>query len=189
MEYFDIVDENGIPTGRIVARKEAHEKGQPHRSAHVWITRKKDGKTEVLLQKRSQNKDSFPGMYDTSSAGHIPAGQEPEESALRELMEELGISAEPEDLAFIGTFHIRFEKVFHGRLFRDDEIAWVYRLEKEIDERTLVLQEEEVEDYAWFDPYEVADEVKNGSLRFCVPLEGMNLLLADLARRKAGNKA
>ena len=38
-------------------------------------------------------KESFPGLYDTSSAGHIRAGDEPLPSALRELREELHIAA------------------------------------------------------------------------------------------------
>ena len=38
-------------------------------------------------------------MYDTSSGGHIPTGAEPLASALRELEEELGIRARPEQLA------------------------------------------------------------------------------------------
>ena len=81
---------------------------------------------QILLQKRSQNKDSFPGKFDTSSAGHIQAGDEPLESALRELKEELGISAPPEQLHFAGTFPISFAKEFHGKMFRDEEIAFVY---------------------------------------------------------------
>ena len=93
MEYLDIVDENGLPTGRTVARDTAHSEGIRHRTAHVWIVRGDKARREVLLQKRSMEKESFPGLYDTSSAGHIPAGDEPLMSALRELKEELGISA------------------------------------------------------------------------------------------------
>ena len=95
-EYLDIVDEAGRPTGRTVARDRAHLEGIRHRTAHVWIVRRGQEGWEVLLQKRSMLKESFPGLYDTSSAGHIPAGDEPLESALRELKEELGISAAPE---------------------------------------------------------------------------------------------
>ena len=95
MEYLDIVDERGNPTGETVSREEAHKNGILHRTAHVWVIRNADGRTEVLLQKRSDEKDSFPGMYDTSSAGHIPAGEEPLPSALRELSEELSINAAP----------------------------------------------------------------------------------------------
>ena len=51
------------------------------------------GSYDLLLQKRSENKDAFPGCYDISSAGHLPAGQDYLSSALRELEEELGIKA------------------------------------------------------------------------------------------------
>ncbi len=90
MEFFDIVDEKGIPTGETIERTQAHKKGVRHRTAHIWIIREQDGKAQLLLQKRSAEKDSFPGRFDTSSAGHIQAGDEPEESAIRELYEELG---------------------------------------------------------------------------------------------------
>jgi len=42
MEYFDITDDNGIPTGGTVSRSEAHEKGISHRTAHIWIVRKEE---------------------------------------------------------------------------------------------------------------------------------------------------
>ena len=103
MEYLDICDENGRPTGETVSRDTAHREGIRHRTAHVWIVREREGRTEVLLQKRSMRKESFPGLYDTSSAGHIPAGQEPLPSALREMEEELGVKAGPEDLALAGN--------------------------------------------------------------------------------------
>lgn len=89
-EIFDIVDENGEPTGKTVPRSEAHRNGIRHRTAHVWLWRPAKGGFEILLQKRSDDKDSFPGCYDISSAGHIPAGCDYITSALRELKEELG---------------------------------------------------------------------------------------------------
>ena len=89
-EMLDIVDENGIPTGRSVPRTVAHAEGLRHRTSHVWIVRRKNGAVQVLLQMRCAAKDSYPGCYDISSAGHIPAGAEFVGSALRELREELG---------------------------------------------------------------------------------------------------
>ena len=91
MEYLDIVDESGQPIGKTVSRDQAHRDGIRHRTAHVWVIRRDGSRFDILLQKRCRNKDSFPGMYDTSSAGHIPAGDEPLVSAIRELKEELGI--------------------------------------------------------------------------------------------------
>ena len=110
MEYFDVCDERGEPTGAIVDRETAHREGVRHRTAHVWIVREREGRTEILLQKRSRNKDSFPGLYDTSSAGHIPAGAEPLDSARRELREELGLCAAPEELRLLGTASVCYEK-------------------------------------------------------------------------------
>ena len=110
MELLDIVDENGIPTGKTIERKIAHSEGIRHRTAHVWIIRKTDNGAEVLLQKRAMGKDSFPGRYDTSSAGHIQAGDEPEESAIREMKEELGIDASVSDLHFVDKFVINYKK-------------------------------------------------------------------------------
>ena len=74
MEFFDIVDEKGIPTGETIERTQAHKKGVRHRTAHIWIVREQNGKAQLLLQKRSAEKDSFPGRFDTSSAGHIRRG-------------------------------------------------------------------------------------------------------------------
>ena len=87
MERFDIVDEHGIPTGETVDRETAHAQGIRHRTSHVWIARKRDDRVELLLQQRSFDKDSHPGCYDISSAGHIPAGVDFVPSALRELEE------------------------------------------------------------------------------------------------------
>ena len=67
-----VVDENGVPTGQSVPRTTAHAEGLRHRTSHVWIVRRKNGRVQVLLQMRCAAKDSYPGCYDISSAGHIP---------------------------------------------------------------------------------------------------------------------
>ncbi len=184
MEWFDICDEEGRPAGQVIERKEAHRKGILHRTAHVWITEEKNGRTMILLQKRSRDKDSFPGMYDTSSAGHIRAGDEPLPSALRELAEELGIEAGEKDLSFAGTFRIRYEETFYGELFSDNEVVFMYVLEKPVDIRLVKVQESEVEEVRWFGLDEVTDAVRQGSDVFCVPIEGLELLRSYLESRK-----
>ena len=176
MEIFDIVDAEGNPTGQTVDRKTAHREGIRHRTAHIWVIRERGGRYQVLLQKRSMNKDSFPGRYDTSSAGHIQAGDGILESALRELGEELGIHAAPEELEKAGRFAIAYEKEFHNRMFRDNEIAFVYVLRREVDEKSLVLQTEEVEAVEWFDLEETWRECLRHNQKFCVPLPGLEVL-------------
>ena len=176
MEYFDIVDDKGNPTGEVISREAAHREGVQHRTAHVWIIRRKQSGYDILLQKRSMNKDSFPGMYDTSSAGHIPAGDEPKESAMRELQEELGIAATEDELQYAGMFHGQYEKVFHGHIFRDNEIARVYVYQKPVDEHDLKLQESEVEEVQWFDLDAVWTEIHHSRERICVPTGGLTVL-------------
>ena len=176
MEIFDVVDEAGRPTGEIADRDTAHREGIRHRTAHVWVIRKTASGYDVLLQKRSMEKDSFPGMYDTSSAGHIPAGSEPHESALRELFEELGISADGTQLEYAGLFRIRYEKTFHGKIFRDNEVSSVYVYREPVDADRLTLQASEVDEVRWFDMEAVWEEIQRDRSRFCVPTEGLNLL-------------
>ena len=72
-EWLDIVDEEGNPTGKTVERSAAHREGIRHRTAHVWLARIREGRPQLLLQKRSRDKDSHPGCFDMSSGGHIPA--------------------------------------------------------------------------------------------------------------------
>ena len=112
MEILDIVDEHGIPTGKTVERTFAHEQGILHRTAHVWIVREKKGRIQVLLQKRSEEKDSYPGCYDISSAGHIPAGVDFLPSAVRELKEELGVSVMQKALVYCGQRRFEFQHSF-----------------------------------------------------------------------------
>ena len=180
MEIFDICDEYGLPTGETVSRKEAHEQGIRHRTAHVWIIREKEGRCQVLLQKRSLQKDSFPGLLDTSSAGHIPAGDEPPVSAVRELKEELGIGALPEELEYAGQFPIRYERMFHGRPFRDNEIASVYILRRNISAEDITVQEEEIDSVGWYDLEDTYRKCLSGDPAYCVPIGGLNVLIRKL---------
>lgn len=169
MELLDILNEDGTKTGIRRERGVAHREGSLHATVHTWIIREnqKSG-YDVLLQKRSAVKDSNPGCYDISSAGHVAAGDEPLPAAARELEEELGIKARQEDLRYIGIHHGAFEAVFHGQLFRDNELSSVYVYTKPVKEDQLELQEEEVESVLWMDYEECMEKVLNGTLPNCI---------------------
>lgn len=177
MELLDIRRKDGSLTGEVRERSIVHENGDLHGTTHVWIVRKStSGAWEVLLQKRSQNKDSFPGRYDTSSAGHIPAGSDYLESALRELEEELGIHAEEADLkeAFMHCGYAETE--FYGKPFKNAEISMVYIYEKEVDIAQLKLQKEEVESVCWMEYENALKEVheeagKGTNEKYCIFLD------------------
>ena len=97
-EVFDVVDEQNEVTGQ-ATRAEVHRENLRHRAVHVFVV---NGKSELLLQQRSQLKDVQPGKWGSSAAGHLDAGESYEEAGLRELGEELGIDTEELPLKLVG---------------------------------------------------------------------------------------
>ena len=176
MEYLDIVDENGIPTGETIERAIAHRTGVRHRTTHIWIVRKREDTIQILLQKRSQNKDSFPGCYDISSAGHIPAGDDFIESGLRELEEELGLFIQTEELIECGFHRVFTEKEFHGIPYVDNQISKVFLLWKDIEIEELCLQAEEIESAMWMDFEECKEAVEKQTIPTCINIKELELL-------------
>ena len=176
MEILDVVDENGNPTGQTVERKKAHEEGIMHRTSHVWLLRKKQGKVQILLQKRSETKESFPGCYDISSAGHIPAGMDFVESAIRELQEELGISVSNEDLVFCGDRTVIWDDSFYGRPFHDRQYSRVFILWWDMDEEEFIVRKEEVDSVHWMDLDECIEAVETNRIRHCIYTDELKMV-------------
>lgn len=169
MEMFDIIDETGNRTGIIKERGVVHREGALHATAHIWIAREnqKSG-YDILLQKRSAAKDSHPGCYDISSAGHICAGDSVLESALRELQEELGIHAKPEHLKEFGVQFKNYEGEFYGKPFKDRQRSILYLYTEPVDEATLSLQESEIESCIWMDYIEALQAIRENTINHCI---------------------
>ncbi len=89
-ERFPVVDGEDRLLGD-AARAEVHGNNLRHRAVHIFVF---NHLGELFLQKRSRWKDRHPGLWDSSAAGHVSAGEEYDPAALRELDEELGISTE-----------------------------------------------------------------------------------------------
>jgi len=111
-ERFPIVDKNDRIRG-YASRSEVHGNNLPHRAVHILIFNQAG---DVYLQQRSRWKDRHPLKWDSSAAGHVTAGENYDETARRELKEELGVD------------------VPLGRIFRltassrtDHEFIWGYR--------------------------------------------------------------
>lgn len=104
-EMLDVLDENGIKTGKILSRKEVHKNGLWHRIIVVAIINEKK---QILLQQRSHNKDKNPDMWDISVTGHLSTGQDSLTAATREISEEvsvsLGYSVKVKDFRFMFSF-------------------------------------------------------------------------------------
>ncbi|PPD88186.1 hypothetical protein GOBAR_DD14890 [Gossypium barbadense] len=118
VEYLDVLTKTGGGGGDV------HRDGDYHKAVHVWIFA--ESTQELLLQKRADYKDSWPGLWDISSAGHISAGDSSLITAQRELQEELGVIL-PKD-AFELIFIFLEECVTNNGKFINNEYSDVYRV-------------------------------------------------------------
>ncbi|CAM6010514.1 unnamed protein product [Sphagnum balticum] len=141
-ESLDVLFPDGIRSGRSKLRHLVHADGDYHGAVHVWIYVESSG--ELLLQKRADRKDSWPGLWDISSAGHISAGDTSLITARRELQEELGITLPSE--AFELLFVYLQQCVINDGKFINNEYNDVYlvTLVEPIPLDAFSLQESEV---------------------------------------------
>lgn len=89
-EWFDVVDEQDVVQKQL-PRSVVHRDRLLHRAVHMFLFRS-DGC--LLIHQRSPLKEEFPSVWTSSASGHVSAGETYDESAARELQEELGISTE-----------------------------------------------------------------------------------------------
>lgn len=137
-ELIDILDKQGNSTGTTLLKSEAHKKGLFHATAHVWVYNRNG---EILIQKRSSSKETYPNKWDVSVAGHISAGEDPISSAIRETQEEIGLSLQESDLFKIGQYR---STVIHNKDMIDCEFNHIFLTELRIPLGDLKLQTEEV---------------------------------------------
>ncbi len=151
-ELIDIFDENNKPLEIKKMKSEAHTDGLWHRAAHIWIY---NSKGEILLQLRAKDKQFWPDRWDISAAGHVGAGEKPEDAAVRELSEELGISAKAEDLEFVMVK--TQDSQFNGLKNKEHDYVYLFRFDGDIKE--LTMQKEEVQGLRFFGIDELEREI------------------------------
>lgn len=143
-ELIDVLDENGIKTGKILTRNEVHKKGLWHRIIVVAIINEKN---EILIQQRSDKKDKNPGMWDISVTGHLSSGQDSLTAATREISEEvsvsLGYSVEVKDFRFMFSYR-KEEKVNEEHYDRQFYDFFILR-QSGLREDNIRFQESEVQ--------------------------------------------
>lgn len=154
MEYIDVLDENGNKTGETKSREEVHKQGLWHRTVHIWVV---NSNKEILMQLRSPEKKSNPNKWTTSASGHLSAGDESVDGAVRELGEEIGLRVKPVELEYLFTIHEHFT----NDNMINNEIVDVYIIRKDIDINDITLQKEEVSSVRWVKEEEFRELTKN----------------------------
>lgn len=91
LELMDVVDENDVPL-KVLDRRSIHVNKLHHRAVHVLVF---NAQGELFLQKRSFWKENQPGLWCSSVAGHLRAGESYRTAAEREVKEEIGVEIMP----------------------------------------------------------------------------------------------
>jgi len=147
MELWDLYDENRKPLNRTKPRGSVLEPGEYHYVVHVCLF---NPKGELLIQQRQPFKKGWPGLWDVSVGGSVLAGETSREAAMRETMEEIGLSI---DLTSIRPhLTVNFDVGF------DD----FYILESDFEISSLTLQEEEVRAARWASLEEILMMIDEG---------------------------
>ena len=137
-EIWDVYDENGERTGKTMKRGVPNA-GEYRLCVHVYLY------TPVgrfLVQKRSNTKESHPGVWDITG-GAVLCGEESFEGAKRETLEEIGIDISDAKVRYI------------GRIKKRKSFADVYFVEKEFSISDCVLQKDEVDEVRFVDSAEL----------------------------------
>lgn len=142
MELWDVYDENGNKTSRFHMRGTPMRQGDYHLGAIIVVINRKG---ELLCTLRSREKKFSPGVWENTGGGAL-SGEDSQTAAVRELKEETGICAAPEELVFL--YRAKVIEPDGTGLFND-----VYALRREMDAKDVVLQPGETEDAKWI-PYE-----------------------------------
>ena len=133
-EVVTIVDHENRVIGQ-ASRRRMRRENLIHRASYILVF---NSRGQLFVQKRTLSKDLYPGYYDIAAGGVVLAGESYEESARRELREELGITAVLECLG--DTFFSDRHNQVWGRVFRCRH------------DGPFVLQEAEVESGEFMEP-------------------------------------
>ena len=148
IEIWDILDENGVPTGKTTLRGHSILKsGEYHLVVHIWII-SSDG--AFLIQRRADDKKLMPGEW-AATGGAVIAGETSLSAARRELKEELGIEAAEEEFKFVTRFK------------RKSSFIDLWAVESNLPVHKLRLQRSEVSAARWISAKELREMLTNGS--------------------------
>lgn len=151
MEYLDVVDENNVKTGESLPKDEVHEKGLWYREVIGIVINKKN---QILLQKRAPNKKDKANMWEMC-CGHVSSGEEPQNSLIRELQEEIGLKVNENELHFLRIEKFSESNKDNSRYHNVFSYIFFVKTNKKIED--FVIQEEEVSEIK----YEIFENIKD----------------------------
>ena len=178
MEYLDVLDKNGSPTGEKKSKADIHRDGDWHRVVHVWVL---NSNQELLVQKRSEKMDTDPNLWDISSAGHVSADETSLIAAIRETGEELGLKLSSYDFEYL--FTLTQQAILHGGTYINNEFSDVYLVTGDYNLAAFTLQKDELSGVKWIPYKELKQLATVGDPEFVSHPREYAMLLAELHKR------
>ena len=167
-EVVDVVDEQDRVIGQ-ATRAEVREGGLRHRAVYILVF---NSSGQLFVHRRTATKDVYPSRFDVAVGGVVGAGEDYEESAAREITEELGI----ENVRLQRVVSLRFEEGknrVNGMVY---SCTW---------DGPVRLQAEEIESGEWLDLDVVAERTQRDA--FCPDgLEALGRYLERLQDARIG---
>ena len=137
MEFNDIYDENRRVTGRLHRRGSRWRKGDYGLVVCVWVY---DGHGKILMTRRAPSK-SYAGTWE-NSGGAAKAGETSLQAIVRELFEETGIQAQPEEFKLLESTKDNIAFYDHYCLRRATPLSDIVLLPGETDDVKWVTFDE-----------------------------------------------
>ncbi len=148
-EIIDIFNKTDTQDGGMFLKKkwsmekdEAHEKWELHLTTHVWLY---NSIWEILIQKRAQTVQIYPGLLFLSAGWHIQSWETIEEGTVREVAEEIGLKIDMDNLLVIDEEYKNILGMTGDIPWHNHELSRIYIAKYEGDFSKLERQESEVE--------------------------------------------
>lgn len=142
----------------LIEKLEAHKKGLCHRAFSIFIFRKVQNQTFLLLQQRASDKYHCPNLWTNTCCSHPREAEDIMEAGNRRLKEEMGISA---NLTWVGKFHY-IAHLNNGLIENEVDHVLVGYLE----EVTVHPNPSEVQNWKWVNIVDLEHEISTHPQKF-----------------------
>ncbi len=156
-QFLKTYNDNGEDSKISMPYEVVHVNGAWHKGIHVFAMNEFG---EFLIQKRSMNVQTKPGLYENTAGGHVENDDTPIQTAIIEMEEEAGIKLEEKDFLFVGTITDVFKVEERGIYNRELDYIYIAKIKKsDFTEHDNNL---EIGEYIWVDAKDYITRAING---------------------------
>jgi len=156
---YEVLDETGIPTGKLADKSAVHTQQLWHGVVNVWVV---NSKGELLMQLRAPGVELSPSVWDVSTGSHVRPGETPQAAAQRCLQSELGIAVAPQELKHL--FNIQCKNPLPNGTTHN-VFGHVFLVQQDVDIASLQVDPAKIAQLAWVPIMQLMSDVGNDATR------------------------